>query len=110
MQAGRLRHRVTIQEPVKDQDPETGAVINSWRDVVTVWAEITDLSAREFIAAQAVNSAVTTKIVIRFRHGVTNRNRIVHQDVIYNIAGVLADNKSGRDYLTIPCFAGVNDG
>ena len=110
MQAGRLRHRVTIQEPVKSQDPETGAVINGWRDVVTTWAEITDLSAREFIAAQAVNSSITTRIVIRFRRGVTSRNRIVHQGVIYNIAGALADNKSGKEYLTIPCSMGVNDG
>ena len=110
MQAGRLRHKVTIQEPVKSQDPETGAVINGWRDVVTVWAEITDLSAREFIAAQAVNSAVTTRIVIRFRRGVTNRNRIMYQGDIYNITGVLADNRSGREYLTLPCVKGVNDG
>lgn len=53
MQAGKLRHRVTIQEPVIVQNPETGAVNKTWRDVATVWAEVSPLSAREFIAAQA---------------------------------------------------------
>ncbi|MCV5532080.1 head-tail adaptor protein, partial [Escherichia coli] len=28
MQAGKLRHRITLQEPVKVQNPTTGAVIN----------------------------------------------------------------------------------
>ncbi|ENG2548860.1 phage head completion protein, partial [Klebsiella pneumoniae] len=27
MQAGKLRHRITLQEPVKEQNPTTGAVI-----------------------------------------------------------------------------------
>lgn len=52
MQAGKLRHRVTLQEPVKEQNPTTGAVINTWRDVATIWAEVYPLSAREFIAAR----------------------------------------------------------
>ncbi|HGH0737120.1 phage head closure protein, partial [Klebsiella pneumoniae] len=26
MQAGKLRHRITLQEPVKEQNPTTGAV------------------------------------------------------------------------------------
>lgn len=53
MQAGKLRHRVTIQEPVMVQNPETGAVNKTWQDIATVWAEVSPLSAREFIAAQA---------------------------------------------------------
>ncbi|WP_200791826.1 phage head closure protein, partial [Klebsiella pneumoniae] len=53
MQAGKLRHRITLQEPVKEQNPTTGAVINTWCDVATLWAEVAPLSAREFIAAQA---------------------------------------------------------
>ncbi len=55
MQAGKLRHRITLQEPVKEQNPTTGAVINTWRDVATLWAEVAALSAREFIAAQGLS-------------------------------------------------------
>ncbi len=71
MQAGKLRHRVTLQEPVKEQNPITGAVINTWRDIATIWAEVAALSAREFIAAQASQGEVTTRITIRYREGVT---------------------------------------
>ncbi|MCU6205153.1 phage head closure protein [Enterobacter cloacae] len=110
MQAGKLRHQVTIQEPVMVQNPETGAVNKSWRDVATVWAEVSPLSAREFIAAQASQGEITTRITIRFRPGITRMNRILFRGGIYNIEGVLPDPKSGREYLTLPCSEGVNDG
>ncbi|HGO5439938.1 phage head closure protein [Klebsiella oxytoca] len=110
MQAGKLRHRVTLQEPVKEQNPTTGAVINIWRDVATIWAEISPLSAREFIAAQASQGEITTRITIRYRADVTRKHRILYRDGIYNIEGVLPDLRSGKEYLTLPCSEGVNDG
>uniref|UniRef100_UPI001F4AE784 phage head closure protein n=1 Tax=Klebsiella pneumoniae TaxID=573 RepID=UPI001F4AE784 len=51
----------------REQNPTTGAVINTWRDVATLWAEVAPLSAREFIAAQASQGEVTTRITIRYR-------------------------------------------
>lgn len=110
MQAGKLRHRITLQEPVKVQNPTTGAVINTWRDVSTIWAEVSPLSAREFIAAQASQGEISTRITIRYRPGVTRKHRILFRGAIYNIEGVLPDPKSGREYLTLPCSEGVNDG
>lgn len=110
MQAGKLRHRVTIQGPVMVQNSETGAVNKTWLDVATVWAEVSPLSAREFIAAQASQGEITTRITIRFRTGITRKHRILFRGGIYNIEGVLPDPVSGREYLTLPCSEGLNDG
>lgn len=43
MQAGKLRHRITLQKPVKVQDPETGSVENIWQDLAQLWAEVSPL-------------------------------------------------------------------
>lgn len=110
MQAGKLRHRITIQETVKVQNPDTGAVNNTWRDVSIVWAEVSPLSAREFIAAQASQGEITTRITIRYLNWITRKHRISFRGDIYNIEGVLPDPNSGREYLTLPCSEGVNDG
>lgn len=110
MQAGKLRHQVTIQEPVTVQNPDIGAVNKTWRDVAIVWAEVYPLSAREFIAAQASQGEITTRITIRFRTGITRKHRILFRGAIYNIEGVLPDPKSGNEYLTLPCSMGVSDG
>ncbi|MCQ4105159.1 phage head closure protein [Erwinia persicina] len=110
MQAGKLRHRITLQHKVSVQDQLTGAVNTEWRDLKKVWADVAPLSAREFIAAQATQAEITTRITIRYLFGLTNANRIVFRDRIYNIEGVLPDSVSGREYLTLPCSEGVNDG
>ncbi|HDG7399279.1 phage head closure protein, partial [Klebsiella pneumoniae] len=53
---------------------------------------------------------VTTRITIRYREGVTRKHRILFRGRIYNIEGVLPDPRSGREYLTLPCSEGANDG
>ena len=110
MQAGKLRHRIMLQKPVKTQSPTTGAVVNSWADVAKLWADVVDLSSREFVAAQAAQTEITSRITIRYRKDVTSKHRILFGSRIFNIQGVLADDKSGLEYLTLPCSQGVNDG
>ncbi|MDK1261288.1 phage head closure protein [Cronobacter sakazakii] len=110
MQAGKLNKRITLQKPVKTQSQATGAVANGWDDVAELWANVTDLSARDFVAARAGQNEVTTRITIRWRDDVTDKHRILYRDRVYDIQGVLEDDKSGREYLTLPCSRGVNDG
>lgn len=121
MRAGTLRHTVRIEsyDYVRDesgeviQDPVTGETSQQWVEVATVPAAFEPLSAREFIAAQAGQSKVSVRIVIRYRDGLNAAMRLVHvrqglPDVIYNPAGFLADKTSGREYLTIPASEAIN--
>lgn len=122
IEAGRLRHRVRIEQLVNLldsngdalQDDQAGEVARVWEEVATVWAAIEPLSAREFIQSQATQSQITARIVIRFREGLNAAMRLVHvrrnmADVIYNPHGFLADKESGLEYFTIPVSAGVSD-
>lgn len=122
IEAGRLRHRVRIEQYLLDrdtdgeviQDPETGQTSGQWVEVATVWAAIEPLSAKEFIQSQAVQSHVVARIVIRFRDGLDAAMRLVHvrrdrADVIYNPAGFLTDKDSGLEYITVPVSTGTSD-
>lgn len=110
MKAGRLRHRLVIERRVESQDATTGAVTTSWERVDEVWAAIEPLSVREFIAAQAQQSEVTGKLVIRPFPGLTAKMRLRKGATIFDIAGVLPDNETGADYWTLPYSEGVNEG
>jgi len=107
--AGRLRHRVVIQERVLTQDADLEPIY-AWADVATVWAAIEPLSVREFIAARAQQSEVSARITIRYRAGLNGQMRILHNGKVYNPAGFLADKDSGLEYLTVPVSEGANDG
>ena len=110
MRAGKLRHQVVIQSLTLSQNPETGEMLAGWAEFATCWASIEPLSAREFIAAQAGQSEIVARIVIRYRSGVLPTMRILHRGSVYAIHGVLTDAKSGLEYLTLPVSKGVNDG
>lgn len=110
MNAGKLRHRVTIQNFSEQQDPYTGEITKKWSDMSTVWAQVAPLSVREFIAAAAEQGEVTTRITIRKIDNLTNQSRILFRGKTYNIHGVLPDNVSGLDYLSLATSEGVNDG
>jgi SPP1 family predicted phage head-tail adaptor len=108
--AGELRHRVQIQEQVVAQD-SSGAVTVTWEDFGTpVWAKIAPLSAREFVQSASDQNKVVARITVRYRDGILPSMRIVHGSKYYNITGVLPDQDSGLEYLTLPVSTGVNNG
>lgn len=105
----RLRHRGTIEQKTSTRD-EWGGTIEAWEAFAeNVPAEIVPLSGREFVAAQAVQAGVTTRITIRYMAGIVSAMRFVHGADIYNIKAVLSD-PTLRRHITLMCEQGVNDG
>ena len=78
LKAGNLRHSVTLQRKQQTQNPQTGAMVTTWVTEATVPAAVEPLSAREFIAAQAVQSDVSVRITMRYRPGITSAMRLLH--------------------------------
>lgn len=112
IQAGRLRHRIEIQHKVTPRDPATLEFGEpEWQLFAKVWAEVSPLSARDLMAAQAAQSEATARMKIRYRPGVLPTMRILYRDEVYSIEGpALEDPKSGREYLSILVSKGVKDG
>jgi len=110
----KLRHRVDIEALTNTQDSngiktEEWATVRDSNEPDLMAAEVVPLSGREFIAAQAVQAGVTTRITILYRDGVIPSMRVSHDGAKYNIKAVLPD-PSLRRHLTLMCEAGVNEG
>lgn len=112
MRAGPLRHRITFQSPGLVQDSDSGEMVEGWADVWRgVAARVEPLSVKDLIAAQANQSQLSARIVIRYREGVLPTMRILYRSKIYNIEGpALPDPKTGREYLTLAVSEGLNNG
>lgn len=110
MQAGRLRHRIVIEELAVTLDSD-GDQVETWVPIgPALPAEIKPLSGRELIAAQAVQSKVATRIVMRYRPGfepLPHQMRAVHRATVYSIEAVIPDPHSGRQWMTLQCSSGV---
>lgn len=98
---GELRHRITFQIPVV-QDDGYGGEEKIWQDVFTVWASIKPVSGREYYEAMAIQNEITHRIKVRYRSDITTDMRIAHGDRIYEIEAVI-DIDSRHKYLEILC-------
>ena len=99
--AHRLRHRVTIEQKTTGADA-WGQPVETWDTVAIVPAEVWPLSGREYIAAQAEQAGVTTKITIRYQAGIEPAMRVTHDGKTYNIRAVLPD-PTARRHITLMC-------
>lgn len=105
MNAGRLDQRVTIERhQFISQDPSTGEELRDWVPVAAVWAAVEPLNGREFIAAQAVQSEVTTRIRLRYRPDLNTADRINHNGTLYDIQTII-NPRSGNRELVLMCKA-----
>lgn len=94
MRAGRLRHRVTIQEKAVTRNT-FGEEVVTWSDVATVWGSVEPVRGREFEDVSFAGAEVSTKIVLRYRSGVVPEMRATEGDNIYDILAVI--NVDNRD-------------
>lgn len=77
IEAGRLDKRVILQTATETSGAG-GTLTMSWADTVTVWASIEAGSGREFFAAQQMIPELSHVVTIRYRSGVTPKNRFTY--------------------------------
>ena len=112
MSVGKMQHRLALQKPTRTDDGG-GSGRTSWSNIATVWEGLKQKVVQKDFGDQ--NEGRTTHLItIRFRRGLTIKNRIVYQftsdNVLYtrtfNIKRI--ENKGERDkYLEIMCEEGV---
>lgn len=119
MEAGGLRHRITIQAKPDDAGTDAfGAQLDDWADrYVAVPARIRPLTGRELIAAAQVVDGATTEIQIRYLPGITGKLRVKHPatccgnaaDEIYDVLFAQDVEQRHRELLLL-CNTGLNQG
>ena len=101
MNAGQLRHRVTIQQLTRVED-EGGGYAEVWADVATVWAAIKPMRGNERYEAQQVQSTLTHKVTIRYRAGIKPQMRLLYGNRVFNIEAVI-DIEERHRWLELLC-------
>lgn len=107
--AGRLRHICSVERQVEIVD-SNGDHLREWQYVTSVRCDIKSLSGRELLLAQQVQSNVTVNIVMRYNTEVDATCRLKNNGLIYSVAAVIPDPESMREWQTLQCSTGLNDG
>ncbi len=106
MRAGKLRHRVTIQQKSGNQDSFGGESWDNPTIVATVWAAVEPLQVRwkESVAGNQEIAEATTQIRMRFREGITTGMRAVHGSTTYDFEAAIDVDGRKRE-LILMCKA-----
>ena len=98
---GALRHRISIEEPVRTPDEGGGAEI-TWNQVAAVWAEITPKSGREVFESDQLGGRITHEVRLRYRQGIIAKMRLTYQGRIFDIRHVASPSER-REWLICAC-------
>ena len=108
MLAPKLRHRITLQK--QERVLSGGEYTLDWIDfLVDEPAAVEPLSGKQWVASQATQNSVDTRITIRWRDGIKASMRVIHGSDVYDVKVPLPDT-SDRRWLTLMCTRGVGDG
>ena len=111
MQAGRLNHRVTFQQPTNSVDDYGQPVPGSFDDVATVWAAIRPTGSNERVAAAQMESGQTHVITVRWSAPLAAAQgswRIVFGARAFGIVGLPRCPDERREWLIFDCTERVN--
>lgn len=84
MQAGKLRHRVVIQQASVTQD-DYGQESKTWSTFATRWAAVEPQSGQDFVQSNRNEVTVSYRIRIRHTPGVTSKMRVSWDNRIFRI-------------------------
>jgi SPP1 family predicted phage head-tail adaptor len=79
VEAGKLRHRLTIQQDSGTSLDASGHVTEDWTDVLTVWASVQPVAGLERWRANQMQAETTHLITIRYLEAVTTKMRGLFQ-------------------------------
>lgn len=108
-QAGELSRRMTIERRAGGTDG-AGSPLADWQMVAAVWARVRPLTARELVAAQAVNAEITHEVLMRFRRDITASMRGVIGGEVYTFIAPPIDVDDKRVMLRLLCSTGLLQG
>ena len=102
MDAGKLNRRIVIQSQTATQDAAGQPLPDTWSTFATVWANIRFNSGYESIKGESVASIARASMRIRYREDITNKMRVTHNSITYEIKAVMPD-EAKREFVDLAC-------
>ena len=89
VEAGKLRHVISIQQQTTTQD-SYGEAVNTWTDVyASIYASVDPISGKEFFSGEKFNMEISHKIRIRYKTGILPKMRVKFGSRYFDITNII---------------------
>lgn len=106
MQAGKLRHRLTLEEAT-DTLNARGEAVPAWSTVTTLWGAIDPLSGREGFEARQLYASASHRIRLRYRAGIVPKMRLTKGARVFEIDAILNVDERNRELVCLATERGL---
>ena len=114
MNAGNLRHRITVQSNTETVDPSTGYPTEGWADrVVDEPAEWLPGPGREYLASEALRAEVSGRFSVRWSPAtaaIQASDRVLWDGRVMEVKGPPLPDRTARKWITLMVSEAGNDG
>jgi SPP1 family predicted phage head-tail adaptor len=93
--SGDLRKRVIFQAETPTTDNAGGYAL-AWTDFMTVWADIKPMNGQKVFVDGHLEGHVTHHVTMRYVPGITTDLRMIYNNRLFNIRGVLNLDESNH--------------
>ena len=104
--AGRYRHRLLLQRDRGTVRDELGQTQTNWTTVASLWGQVEPKTGRETVRSESLHAETTHTVRLRYREGVTSRDRLLFGARVLNILSVINVDERCRELL-IECVEEV---
>ena len=98
MKAGKLRHRIKVQNYSETQDA-MGQVIKGWTTCGIKWARVEPMSVNERLRAQQIDSKITHKITMRWFENFDPDQRFLFKDRHFYVKGTIKKDEISNEMI-----------
>ncbi len=102
MDAGKLRHTITIEQAIPASVPDNyGQYPMTWMTVITLRASINPITGREYYAAGSAQSEAEIKFVTRYVSTIKDGMRVYWNNEPYTIISAVNVDARNRELLIL---------
>jgi SPP1 family predicted phage head-tail adaptor len=94
--------RITIQKNTQTTTAMGGRT-DVWTDLATVWADMRQLSGKEYYDAQALNTELTASFTIHYRDDITADMRVIYKTRTFELVSPPIDVMMRHKELRLMC-------
>jgi SPP1 family predicted phage head-tail adaptor len=102
MEAGRLRHKITIEQKQITRDAQGGEIVTWITFAAGVWTDAQPLRGREYVTLRAAQADISIRFAMRYLAGVNPAMRVIWGGNPYEIVDVI-DVGGRRRELELMC-------
>ncbi len=101
MRIGRLRARVSVQNPTDTADA-FGQMIETWGAGTSLWAQVTEMAVSETKEEEGQVRVQRIQVLLRWGATVSTRSRITYRSAVYQVKSLI-DPDGLRARLQLEC-------